>query len=103
MLPTLLWTETAATKDKNHYPHYRFAADQIGTHPGFEAQNQMSATKSRIINFARWLIHAGPVSVIRVPLASSVIWLVTQLQERASARVSWKSAFRLQFRAAASL
>jgi hypothetical protein len=28
MLATLLWTETAATKDKNHYPHYRFAADQ---------------------------------------------------------------------------
>jgi len=21
MLPTLLWTETAATKDENHYPH----------------------------------------------------------------------------------
>ena len=34
-----------------------------------------------IINFARRLTHAGPVSVIRVPLASSVIWLVTQLQE----------------------
>ena len=50
MLPTLLWTETAATKDKNRYPHYRFGADQIGTHPGFEAQikcRQRMATKSR--------------------------------------------------------
>jgi len=32
-------------------------------------------------NFVRRLTHAGLVSVIRVPLASSVIWLVTQLQE----------------------
>jgi hypothetical protein len=33
-----------------------------------------------IINLARRLTDAGPVSVIRVPLASSVILLVTQLQ-----------------------
>src|SRR6266481_5212943 len=35
MLPTLLWTETPAPKDKNHYPHYRFAGDQIGQTPRF--------------------------------------------------------------------
>jgi hypothetical protein len=34
-----------------------------------------------IINLAGRLTRAGLVSVIRVPLTSSVIWLATQLQE----------------------
>jgi hypothetical protein len=41
-----------------------------------------------IISFARRLTHAGPVSVISVPLASSVIYVVTQWQERTPARCS---------------
>ena len=32
-------------------------------------------------NFAKRRTYAGSVSVIRLPLTSSVIWLVTQLQE----------------------
>jgi hypothetical protein len=78
MLPTLLGQKPP--QDKNHYPLHRFAADQIGTHPGFEPKSNVG-NEIPIINFARRLAHAGPASVIRVPLASSVIWLVTQLQE----------------------
>jgi hypothetical protein len=37
------------------------------------------ANEILIINFARRLTHVGPVTVIRVPLASSVTWLVTQI------------------------
>jgi hypothetical protein len=37
--------------------------------------------ETAIIHFARRLTHAGPVSVIPVPLASSVICVVTQLAE----------------------
>jgi len=39
-----------------------------------------------IINFARRLTHAGPVSVICMPLASGVICVVTQLRKRIPAR-----------------
>ena len=45
-------------------------------------RNEMQANTHEIpnINFARRLAHAGPVSVIPVPFASSVICVVTQLQ-----------------------
>jgi hypothetical protein len=42
---------------------------------------QANTHETAIIHFARRLTHAGPVSVIPVPLASSVICVVTQLPE----------------------
>jgi len=58
-----------ATKDTGTRISYMATAMKANTH------------EIPIINFPWRLTHAGPVGVIPVPFASSVICVVTQLQE----------------------
>jgi len=50
-----------------------------------------------INNFANRLTDAGLVSVISVPLASSVTCVVTQFQERTPARCRWSRVCGCEF------
>jgi len=54
-------------------------------HSYFLRRNRKGANTHEIpiVSFARRLTHAGPASVTRVALASSVICVVTQLWEQA--------------------
>jgi pyruvate dehydrogenase (quinone) len=59
------------------------ATKEAGSHISCTATAMKADTHEiPLIDLSRRLTHAGPVSVIRVPFASSVICVVTQLQER---------------------